>query len=71
MNYLAPVPAEFTGETPLASFGLEFGGRDDWEHRDWAFSGNIDAPELIAAGSTSNRNWDQIPASTNTPRSAS
>jgi len=68
MNYLASVPAELTGETPTASFGYEFGGRDDWPHRDWALSGNLDAPERIAAGSTSNRNWDEIPASTNTLR---
>lgn len=56
-------PAEITGERPLASFGSCFGGRDDFDLRDWC--GNLDAPERIAAGSTSNRNHDEVPAATN------
>lgn len=64
MNYRnVSVPAEVTGEKPLACFGPEFGGRDDFDFRQW--SGSLDAPERIAAGSTSNRNYDGVPAATN------
>ena len=61
--YCPAVPAEITGEKPLACFGPEFGGREDYSSRDW--TGCLDAPERIAAGSTSNRNYDELPASTN------
>lgn len=57
------VSAEITGEKPLAAFGREFGGRDDYSFREW--DGNLDAPERIAAGSTTNRNYDELPAATN------
>lgn len=65
MNKSATVPAEITGEIPLASFGEEFGGRNDFGLADWRNSGNMDAPLRIAAGSSSNFNWDGVPAASN------
>jgi hypothetical protein len=64
--FFAPAyPAEFTGELPSAYFGEDFGGREDFCRDRIGWSGNIDAPERIAAGSTSNRNYDGVPASSN------
>ncbi len=57
------VSAEITGEAPIACFGHEFGGRDDYNWRDW--HGCLDAPERLPAGSATNRNYDELPAATN------
>ena len=54
------VPTSSTGETPTAFCGPEFGGRSDYTHRDWSFSGCIDAPDLTPAGSHRNNNYDQL-----------
>jgi len=69
MNYLS-IPAEITGEVPVASFGFEFGGRDDYALADWRNAGNLDAPGLMAAGSTSAQNYDELPAARCYPRNA-
>jgi hypothetical protein len=46
------VPAEITGEAPLASFGETFGGRADfnWGVDRLSWAGNLDAPMLLPTG---------------------
>jgi hypothetical protein len=55
-------PLARTGEAPIQSLGAEFGGCDEYSHRDWTITaGYLDAPDLIPAGSSSNANFDQVP----------
>ena len=57
-----------TGETPAQWIGSEFGGREDYCLRDWAWSGNIDAPWLMPAGGSTNSNYDEVAVSQYTIR---
>ena len=68
MTRVLYIPTATTGETPAAWLSPEFGGREDYSLKDWQYSACMDAPDLIAAGSHINRNYDRVPASRYTSR---
>jgi hypothetical protein len=50
------IPAGYTGEAP----GVEEAFDGPVDFRSWRDSGNLDAPDHLPAGSTTNRNWDEL-----------